>query len=686
MPVFFEISLSCSRRFGARAATLAAVTACLLAAAPVLLLAAGAAEAQTSVKLVGNDVSGTRHDGNLVWDRAVAFTTGSHAHGYRLTRLDIRMRNGAATVPPYSVSIHSDSSGLPGASLGTLTNPSSLPTSNGWAEFTASGNGIDLAKDTKYWVVVDRTGGDGSNTFIRITTADNEEADSSAGWSIANERRDRPGSAWDRTNTLVPVIAIYGYPKPEPPPPDTTAEVKRVLKHALAAVASRTVSGAQDIIGARLGEAAPASGLALAGRPVSFGSGAARPEHAGPSGGGEGRGMTLDELPGSSAFSLALGAAEGEPGFDAGALRWGVWGRGDYGSFEGRADADARYKGDMRTGWLGADARAGRWVAGLAVSRGTSETDYGNGGRLETALTALWPYGRWTFANGLELRGLAGAGRGTARLVPDGDGASEKSRLAMRAGALGVRQAFAPLDGFDLAARADASFARMQTAQGGEAVDGLRADAWRLRGGLEASRRFAFPAGSGTGKDGATLTPFAELAARRDGGDGVTGSGVELAGGLRYAAAGVSVEARGRWLAAHSEKGVRERGLSATVRLDPEAGGRGLSLSLTPRWGAPADGSGALWREEAPGASGASEDGALDARLGYGFALAPEAGGVLTPFAEAGTAGADDRRLRLGTRFEARGGALALELAGERRESANAQPEHAVRLGLKVGF
>ena len=123
----------------------------------------------------------------------------------------------------------------------------------------------------------------------------------------------------------------------------------------------------------------------------------------------------------------------------------------------------------------------------------------------------------------------------------------------MRAGSLGVRQAFAPLDGFDLAARADASFARMQTGRGEEAVDGLRADAWRLRGGLEASKRFALP-------DGAALSPFAELAARRDGGDGVAGSGVELAGGLRYAAAGVSVEARGRWLAAHSEKGVRERG------------------------------------------------------------------------------------------------------------------------------
>ena len=567
--------------------------------------------------------------------------------------------------------IYTDSNGQPGASLGTLTNPDSY--SIGATTFSASGAGIDLAARTTYWLVFDSEGKKNSDME---NTSSADESTAAPGWSIGNTplfRLAEETGAYRASSFDRPLkITIDGYPK-------ASGAARQALKHALASVASQTVSGAQDIIGARLGESVPAAGLALAGRPVSFGgSVAGGPERAGPSGAAHSRGMEAGGLPGSSAFSLALGAAEGEPGFDPAALRWGVWGRGDYGAFEGRAGAGARYKGDMRTGWLGADARGGRWVAGLAVSRGRSETDYG-GGRLETALTALWPYGRWTFADGLELRGLAGAGRGTARHVPEGDAPRERSRLTMRAASLGVRQAFAPLDGFDLAARADASFARMETAKGGEAVDGLRADAWRLRGGLEASKRFALP-------DGAALSPFAELAARRDGGDGVAGSGIELAGGLRYAAAGVSVEARGRWLAAHSEKGARERGLSATVRLDPEAGGRGLSLALTPRWGAPAGGADRLWREDAPQASGASDAGALDARLGYGFALAPGAGGLLTPFAETGMAAGGDRRLRLGTRFEARGGALVLELAGERRDSAGAQPEHAVRLELRLGF
>ena len=44
-----------------------------------------------------------------------------------------------------------------------------------------------------------------------------------------------------------------------------------------------------------------------------------------------------------------------------------------------------------------------------------------------TDLTALWPYGRWTFANGLELRGMLGAGRGEARHTP-GDGEPAEKR------------------------------------------------------------------------------------------------------------------------------------------------------------------------------------------------------------------------------------------------------------------
>lgn len=226
----------------------------------------------------------------------------------------------------------------------------------------------------------------------------------------------------------------------------------------------------------------------------------------------------------------------------------------------------------------------------------------------------------------------------------------------------------------------DASAVRMETGDGPEFVANLSADSWRLRAGVEASRRFAL----GDGDDTA-LVPVVEVAGRRDGGDGVSGTGVEIAGGVRYAGPGVQVEARGRWLAAHTEEGTRERGVSVTARVGPGAHGRGLSLSLSPRWGASTGAAAALWRDALPhGPGGGADAGAVDARIGYGIVLAPQ--GLVTPFAEMGLSGGESRRLRLGTRFDARDGDVALEVAGERREGGGGEAEHDVRVDVRLRF
>ena len=194
---------------------------------------------------------------------------------------------------------------------------------------------------------------------------------------------------------------------------------------------------------------------------------------------------------------------------------------------------------------------------------------------------------------------------------------------------------------------------------------------------MEASRRFAL-----AGEQG--LEPFLEAAVRRDGGDGLAGSGVELAGGLRYVAPGVFIEARGRWLAAHSEDGAQEKGVSVAARAGPGAHGRGLFLALAPRWGAATGAARALWDEALPSPAASDGGGAVDAQVGYGLALAEA--GLLTPFAEAGLAGGESRRVRLGTRFEALRAPMRLELAGERSESGAAGAEHALRLDLRLRF
>ena len=473
------------------------------------------------------------------------------------------------------------------------------------------------------------------------------------------------------------------------------AAVRRVLRRTLAAVGTRTLASALAGVNARFADAPPETGVRLAGREVLLGGGAPavlagtcpaeryeRPVHERAALGGCGAaGIMGDELMRASAFTWTPASADAGETPDA--PLWAAWGRGDFGSYEGRPEKGARYEGETRTGWLGFDMRRGPWVAGLALAHGTSEADYGfdsegasGRGRLETTLTALYPYGRWRFANGLELRLVLGAGSGEARHMMDEE-PEETGDLDMRMASVGLRRELAPVGGLDLAVRADASFVRMEVETGPATISGVSADTRRLRLGLEASRRVELGGG-------AALTPFLEAAARRDGGDGLTGSGVEIAGGARYTAPRLKIEARGRWLAAHSEDAARERGVSVTVRFGPGAEGRGLSFALTPRWGAPAGGAEALWRDEMPRLRVATDEAAVDAQVGYGFTW--DARGLVTPFAETSAGGAGSR-LRLGTRFEASRADLAMEFAGERTErEGDPKPVHGARLDVRYRF
>ena len=503
-----------------------------------------------------------------------------------------------------------------------------------------------------------------------------------------------------------------------------TAQVRRTVRRTLAAVARRTLTSALENIGSRLAQSVPMSGLTLAGQSVPLGaSGPDRtrtcfsgspgfsgsPATSGVDRNGTGsafnndcaatgwsRGVTGDELFGTSAFSLALGSSSSASGVSgAGApasggpsdVLWSAWGRGDLGSFEGRPDG-MRYEGELKTAWLGVDARSGPWVAGVALSHGTGEADYGfadgtlsGEGRLETELTAVYPYGRWTLSEGLELRGVLGAGSGEATHRLDG-GARETSDLTMWMSSVGLRRALPAIGGMDLAARGDASLVWLETGSGPEYVDGLTADSWRVRAGLEASRRIELSGDR-------ALIPFAEAAARQDGGDGLEGTGLEVVGGVRYEAPGLHLEARGRWLAAHTEEGAEEQGLSVTARVGPGAHGRGLSLSLSPRWGAGTGSAGALWRDGLPEPVGPLEGddhAALEMRIGYGFGVSPYGvNGLLTPFAETALTGEGPGRLRLGARYEASRAALGVELSGERVDR-DAGAEHALRLDVRLRF
>ncbi len=130
--------------------------------------------------------------------------------------------------------------------------------------------------------------------------------------------------------------------------------------------------------------------------------------------------------------------------------------------------------------------------------------------------------------------------------------------------------------------------------------------------------------------------------------------------------------------------------MSGSARLSPGSGGRGLSLALSPRWGASESGLARLWDEGMTGraSSGAAADAdadadtvRLEAEVGYGIGFW-EGSGLATPHAGVGYGNDGARRYRLGTRF-AFGPDVAVGLEAERREGA-ADPEHGAGLELRL--
>ena len=134
--------------------------------------------------LVSNLVQTSGGIGSLnSYDQAQAFTTGDNFGGYALTSVEIQTTS-SPNLNRLTVSIRSDSSGSPDASLGTLMNLAAVA-SDGIATFTASGAGIDLERETTYFVMVDVSSSNPSGN-IQNTASDAEDPGKAANWSIGD--------------------------------------------------------------------------------------------------------------------------------------------------------------------------------------------------------------------------------------------------------------------------------------------------------------------------------------------------------------------------------------------------------------------------------------------------------------------------------------------------------------------
>ena len=371
----------------------------------------------------------------------------------------------------------------------------------------------------------------------------------------------------------------------------------------------------------------------------------------------------------------------------SGGLRWSVWGAGDMQNFQGEPDVDTSYDGDLRTAYLGFDVAAQRsWMAGIAFSHAIGQSDYDvtvASGSLESRLTSVLPYVRWSRGGGLtEVWSIAGLGTGEVEVE------DATSDLSMRMAMVGVRTRLAGTGGMGLDVVGDAGLARLSTSDSESAsLSDISSDVQRVRVGLEGSRSAKLAGGT-------TITPYAQFAGRYDGGAGQTGQGLEVSGGLRLSGGRVGINAQGRFLAVHTAEGYSENGVSLVAYLSPGAGGRGLSMSVAPRMGAATSASGMMWRERpledasAPASSRYNNARALRAEVGYGLAY-PSMGVLMTPFGEMHLHGDDRRQMRLGARLARSGahaGGASLELSGMRLDRRGIASDHRVGLLARMSF
>ena len=393
--------------------------------------------------------------------------------------------------------------------------------------------------------------------------------------------------------------------------------------------------------------------------------------------------------PGGGSGSGADGGVGGGSGSGSSAVVWGGGSRRSLALDKGSLD----WSGDLFAAHVGMDALLGEGLrGGLAASWIEGEIEYTDRSGDEAVtgvhvsrLAAVHPYLGWSGADGSRLWGALGYGEGEIEIA-DTEFVErfgvQKGDSAFVGVAVGGSVPVVSANGLVVSVKGSGEATRYSVDDNGLALAEVSVDTRRVRLAAEARRTWALAGGG-------AFTPSLEVGARWDGGDGETGAGMELGGGVEWTlpSRGLSVEARGRALVAH-QGDVEEWGVSGTARLSPGSGGRGLSLALSPRWGASESGLARLWDEGMTGRAspGATADAAadtvhLEAEVGYGIGFW-EGSGLATPHAGVGYGNDGERRYRLGTRF-AFGPDVAVGLQAERKEGT-ATPEHGAGLELRL--
>ena len=400
---------------------------------------------------------------------------------------------------------------------------------------------------------------------------------------------------------------------------------------------------------------------------------------------GDGGSLELEDILANTSFLLPLMGGNG------GTIQFSTWGCGDYRSLAGDGGGDAgAWDGEAFSMQVGADAIVGRdLLAGVSLSQSRGSLDFDGpgrsgpaGGRYDLGLTGVHPYLGWWISPDLELWGTFGLAGGDLQVVDDAAGSSATSAATLASATVGINGRLLTYGAATLRLKGEGSLAQLDVSKGTGLFQGASANLQRLRLAAEVEYEHVIP-------DVGVLVPWGELGLRHEGGDGATGSSLELGGGLHYRNIEQGWNRGGLWPLA---RGAGRRA-AAGARIWLTVPLRSGDARLRPMGEPDADLGRAgkqpcirLWRRrhEPNWPCMTRSERRLDLEVGYGF---PAFGGraALAPYGAVSLENSDARGYRLGMRVSL-GSSGLLSLETERRERPAASADHRIMLRAIARF
>ena len=273
--------------------------------------------------------------------------------------------------------------------------------------------------------------------------------------------------------------------------------------------------------------------------------------------------MEYERLLDGASFVLPLSATDGN---QHGAGNLSLWGSTDYRSLDGDEDG-LDWDGDVFSLHLGIDGQFSQQImAGIALSLNESSFDYkddlaGSDGDYQYRSTNLHPYIGWFPTDDWKLWATAGFGQGDIENdAGDAKNATDSAQLSLSGGF--SKRLSGGTTSWSL--KGDVSTVQV-TVDEGEGFVAEDVASQRLRLLVSAERNSQTTSGGG-------LMRSLEAGIRSDGGDGESGTGVELGGGLRYTKPGGNLTVEGNIRTLLANDSYSEFGVDFSVHLSPQSG------------------------------------------------------------------------------------------------------------------